>query len=154
MNSATCTLGIDPGITGGIALLIGDTLEGCWDIPVAGGEINPDELIRIIRDANPSMAVIERAWSRPGQRVASTFKYGQAFGTLRTAVAACETPQRLVTPGVWKKFYHLDSDKEKARAMAIRLWPGVAFFNLKKHHGRAEAALIARYGAEVFGGRS
>jgi hypothetical protein len=62
-------LGIDPGITGGLGLLAGDKLEGCWDIPVAGG-VNPDELLRIIRNANPTMAVIERASSRPGQGVA------------------------------------------------------------------------------------
>jgi len=40
-------------------------------------------------------------------------------------------------------------DKEKSRALAIQFWPGCGFFSRKKDHGRAEAALIARYGAET-----
>jgi hypothetical protein len=91
-------LGVDPGITGALAVLAGDQLEGCWDIPIAGGEIDPDELLRIIRAAKADLAIIERASSRPGQGVSSTFRYGQAFGMLRMAVAVCAFPQHLVTP--------------------------------------------------------
>jgi crossover junction endodeoxyribonuclease RuvC len=44
----------------------------------------------------------------------------------------------------------LSSDKEAARALALRLFPACAeHFRLKKHHGRAEAALIAKFGAET-----
>jgi hypothetical protein len=142
-------LGIDPGLQGGIALLAGDTLEAAWDIPIAGGEINPDELIRIIRGSKPDMAVVERASSRPGQGVASTFKYGAAYGTLRAGVTFCEVPQHLVTPAVWKRHFRLDSDKERSRGLAIQFWPGTNFFNRKSDHGRAEAGLLAPYGLEV-----
>jgi crossover junction endodeoxyribonuclease RuvC len=140
-------LGIDPGVTGGIAVL-SETIE-VHDIPVAGGEINIDELVRIVRDAKPDMAIIERASSRPGQGVSSTFKYGVAYGMLRAIVGMCEIPSHLVTPTVWKRHFKLSADKEKSRALAIRLWPGCGFFSHKKDHGRSEAALIARYGVEV-----
>src|SRR5262249_34906262 len=83
------------------------------------------------------------------QGVASTFKYGVAYGALRTVVALCNIPYRLITPGKWKAHFHLDADKENSRVLAIQLWPGCGYFALKKHHGRAEAALIARYGAET-----
>jgi hypothetical protein len=64
-----------------------------------------------------------------------------------------QVPLHLVTPGKWKKHFQLTSDKEQSRELAIRLFPGSAFqFNRKKHHGRAEAALLARYGAETIGG--
>jgi hypothetical protein len=141
-------LGIDPGVTGGIASIRGDFIS-VHDIPVAGGEINIDLLVKIIREEEPDVAIIERASSMPKQGVASTFKFGIAYGTLRAVVSALEIPHHLVTPATWKKHFRLSADKEKSRALAIRLWPGCGLFNLKKHHGRAEAALIARYGAEV-----
>lgn len=145
----TAILGVDPGITGGIAFLYPDKVAA-FDIPVAGGEVDVDELVRIVRARQVSFAVIERASAMPKQGVSSTFKFGVAYGSLRTVVALCEIPYRLVTPGKWKNHFGLDSDKEKSRALAIRLWPGCGFFARKKDHGRAEAALIARYGAEVF----
>jgi hypothetical protein len=141
-------LGIDPGVCGGIALLTSDAIEA-HDIPTVAGELNVDELLRIIRDAKPDMGVIERASSRPRQGVSSTFKFGQAYGALRAIVSLCQVPQHLVSPTVWKRHFALDADKEKSRALAIRLWPGCGLFNRKKDHGRAEAALIARYGAEI-----
>jgi hypothetical protein len=147
--SAPRILGIDPGLTGGISLLCGDEIES-HDIPVVGGEINIDEVLRIIRDANPvDMGVVEVASSRPGQGISSTFKYGQAYGALQACVVACWVPLHRVTPAVWKRHFKLDTDKEKARALAIRFWPGCGYFNRKKDHGRAEASLIARYGLEV-----
>src|SRR5262245_2892889 len=152
MNSeATCVspiLGVDPGIAGGIAFLFANRVVA-EDIPTAGGEVDVDTLIRRVREMQPALAIIERANAMPKQGVASTFKYGVAYGALRTVVALCNIPYRLVTPGKWKNYFRLDSDKEKSRALAIQFWPGCGFFSLKKHHGRAEAALIARYGAET-----
>jgi len=51
--------------------------------------------------------------------------------------------------GSGKTHFGLDADKEKSRALAIRLWPGCGYFSRVKDHGRSEAALIARYGAET-----
>lgn len=151
-NACHCILGIDPGVTGGLAWLFTDYSVITEDIPTAGGEVDVDCLVRSIRAFDPRAAVIERASAMPKQGVSSTFKFGMAYGALRAAVAACEVPTHLVTPAKWKAHFRLDSDKEKSRAMAIRLWPGSGFFQRKKDHGRAEAALIARYGAEVIEG--
>lgn len=142
-------LGVDPGISGGIAFLYPDGRIVADDIPVVDGQVNVDELASVIVLAKPHFGVIERASAMPKQGVVSVFKFGQAYGALRTIVALCEIPYRLVAPTVWKKHFKLDSDKEKSRALAIQLWPGVGCFNRKKDHGRAEAALLARYGAEV-----
>jgi hypothetical protein len=146
--SSAAILGIDPGITGGIAFLYPNSVTA-FDIPTAGGEVDVDELVRVVRANQVEFAVIERANAMPKQGASSTFKYGVAYGALRTVVALCNIPYRLVTPGKWKAHFHLDADKEKSRALAIQLWPGCGYFALKKHHGRAEAALIARYGAET-----
>ena len=74
------------------------------------------------------------------------------FATL----GALKVPMILVTPQKWKRHFRLiGSDKEASRTMALRLFPACAeHFQRKKDHGRAEAALLARYGAETFGGAS
>jgi len=142
-------LGIDPGITGGVAALYPDGRIMADDIPTVDGSVDVDALVRRIREHAPRLAVIERAQSMPGQGVSSTFKYGVAFGALCAVTAICEIPTHLVSPRKWKNHFRLDADKERSRAMAIRLWPGTGLFERKRDHGRAEAALIARYGAEV-----
>jgi hypothetical protein len=85
----------------------------------------------------------------PRQGVVSVFRYGTAFGALCAVTALCEIPTHLVSPAKWKRHFALDSDKEKSRALAIRLWPGCGLFERKKDHGRSEAALLACYGAEA-----
>jgi len=149
VSGAVTILGIDPGITGAIAALHPDGTILADDIPVAGGEVDVDALVRRVRAFAPRLAVIEKAQAMPRQGVASTFKYGTAFGALRAVTTLCEIETHLVSPRKWKTHFGLDADKEKSRALAIRLWPGTGFFERKKDHGRAEAALLARYGAEV-----
>jgi crossover junction endodeoxyribonuclease RuvC len=141
-------LGIDPGITGGLALLHGADIA-VWEIPVLDGEVDPHAVARIVRDAAPDMAVIERASSRPGQGVASVFRYGRAYGTLLAVLALEEVRHELVTAHSWKKAYRLGSNKEEARALAVRTWPAHShLFKAKTKHGLAEAALLAMYGRD------
>jgi crossover junction endodeoxyribonuclease RuvC len=144
-------LGIDPGITGGIAFLYLDGLfpagrVNTIDIPTVAGEVDVDSLAHIVEECDPRVAIIERANAMPKQGVSSTFKYGVAYGALRTICTLNRVPYHLVTPGKWKNHFKLDSDKEKSRALAIQFWPGTNQFSRKKDHGRAEAALIALYG--------
>lgn len=148
MDDARPILGIDPGITGGIAFLYPSGTIAAFDIPTAGGEVDVDTLAEMIAARDPRLAIIERASAMPKQGVSSTFKYGVAYGSLRTLCTLGRIPYHLVTPGKWKSHFKLDRDKEKSRALAIQFWPGVGYFARKKDHGRAEAALIARYGAE------
>ena len=149
INGSSPILGVDPGITGGIAFLFANRVVA-EDIPTAGGEVDVDTLVRRVREMQPALAIIERANAMPKQGVASTIKYGVAYGALRTVVALCNIPYRLGAPGKWKNHFGLDSDKEKSRALAIQFWPGCGYFASKKHHGRAEAALIAYWSAQKF----
>jgi len=146
-----CVLGIDPGVTGGVAFYFTADPSSiiAEDIPVVDGEVNIAALKQRIAQLNPDMAVIERASSMPKQGVASTFKFGAAYGALRAIVACLGIPTHLVAATKWKRHYSLNTDKEKSRGLAIRYWPDSDAFSRKKDHGRAEAALIARYGAEV-----
>lgn len=146
-----CILGIDPGASGAIAFYFPSRPElvSAEDVPLAGGEIDAATLARRINQLRPTMAIIEQVGAMPKQGVSSTFKFGTAYGTVRGVVQALGVPMHLVTPGRWKKHFRLDADKEKARALAIRLWPASRHFERKKDHGRAEAALLARFGAET-----
>src|SRR5262249_22607476 len=144
-------LGIDPGIIGGIAFLYPDRIEA-HDIPVVANEVDVDALARLTETHAPRLAIIERANAMPRQGASSTFKYGAAYGSLRAVCTLCRIPYHLVTPAKWKGYFRLAADKEKSRALAIQFWPGCGLFERKKDHGRAEAALIARYGAEMLDG--
>jgi hypothetical protein len=148
-SDARPILGVDPGITGGIAFLYPSGEIAADDIPTVDGSVDVDALVRCVRQHHPRVAVIEKAQAMPKQGVVSVFKYGTAFGALCAVTALCEIPTHLVSPRKWKTYFGLDADKEKSRALAIRLWPGSGLFERKKDHGRSEAALIARYGSEV-----
>jgi crossover junction endodeoxyribonuclease RuvC len=149
MNDERPILGIDPGVTGGVAALYPDGRIEAYDIPVVDGAVDVDALVRRVREYAPRLAVIEKAQAMAKQGVVSVFKYAVAYGALCTVTALCEIPTHLVSPRKWKNHFGLDADKERSRALAIRLWPGCGLFERKRDHGRAEAALIARYGAEV-----
>jgi crossover junction endodeoxyribonuclease RuvC len=153
----SCILGIDPGVTGAVAFYFPEAPSriAVDDVPVAGGEISAPHLASLIRLYSPSMAVIEKVNAFPGQGVSSVFNFGRSYGDVRGVVGALNIPLHFVSPQKWKKHFNLSSDKDMSRMLAIRMFPSVAeHFKLKRHHGRAEAALIALYGAENIFNRS
>lgn len=149
--SEICILGVDPGSSGAIALYWPSAPHTiiAEDVPTVDGAINPAALARRLEEARPSLAMVELVGAMPKQGVSSTFKFGVAYGLVRGVIGAAFIPMHLVTPGKWKKHFRLSSDKEEARALATRLWPAATCFSRKKDHGRAEAALIARYATET-----
>jgi hypothetical protein len=144
-------LGIDPGLSGALAFYGAENgqLYLAVDVPVVDGEINASELARIIRLSRARFAIIEMAQMRPGQGISSTAKFWRAYGTAIGVLGALEIGHHVVAPTRWKKHFRLSADKEEARALAIRTWPGSEAFKRKKDHGRAEAALLAKYAAET-----
>ena len=145
-----CILAVDPGLTGAIAFYFpahdAITVE---DMPVAGGDIDVASLAARIAQMRPDVAIVEHVAARPGQGVASMFRFGCGFGMLRGAIAASGVPLHLVAPSRWKRYFGLDADKELSRSLALRLWPTRSdLFGRKRDHGRAEAALLGRYWAE------
>jgi crossover junction endodeoxyribonuclease RuvC len=149
-----CILGIDPGLSGALSFFFPGIPErvAVEDMPVAAGEVNAAGLADRIRRMRPDVAIIEGVGARPGQGVVSMFKFGASFGVICGVLAALEIPCHRISPTSWKKHFKLSTDKEQSRALALRLFPATAeHFSRKKDHGRAEAALIARYGSEVLG---
>ena len=48
-----------------------------------------------------------------------------------------------VTPNTWKKYFRLNNEAEKSRALACQRFPDLPGLARKKDHNRAEALLIA-----------
>ncbi len=147
----TVIMGIDPGISGAVAFYHTVVSRvAVSDMPVAGREVNAAELARMIRTNQPDFAVIEQVHAMPGNGAVSMFNFGRSYGDVRGVIGALGVRLYFVTPQKWKKHFGLSSDKEQSRLRALRMFPAAAeSFKLKKHDGRAEAALIALYGAEV-----
>ncbi|MCP8939398.1 hypothetical protein NK718_12810 [Alsobacter sp. SYSU M60028] len=149
--SEPCILGIDPGVSGGIAFYFpGHPAQiAAFDMPAAASAVDPVTLAARVRQFAPSVAIVERVGAMPGQGVSSTFKFGTAFGAVIGVLAAMQVPTHLAAPGRWKKHFGLGADKDQSRALALRLWPSSDAFARKMDHNRAEAALLARFAAET-----
>ena len=147
-------LGIDPGQSGALAMLDrSGRLMAVEDMPVVDGWVSPVLLSHAIFRMTEEygvldLVVIEKVRSMPRQGVASSFKFGAAWGIV---VGLCATwPTEQPSPSVWKRHMGLTSDKDTARAMALELWPGSAsLFARKKDADRAEAALLAEWGRRL-----
>ena len=95
-------------------------------------------------------AFVEKAQSMPGQGIASTARYMTGYGQILGILAGLYIPKTLVHPRTWKTKMMKDMPKEKGASIlrCQQLYPEFAkeFLTLKKHHGRADAILIAAYG--------
>lgn len=146
----TLTVGIDPGMTGALAILNSDNqLIAIHDLPFIGKRLNAALLQTLLLEHNGQRhAWVEESQSFPGQGVSSAFNYGTGYGTILGVLAATQIPYRTVRPAIWKKAMQLGRDKTDSRRRATELWPAHADqFQRVKDDGRAEAALIALYGA-------
>lgn len=146
-------LGIDPGMSGALAWVLPDgRLVEIEDMPLVDGRVNGTLLAKLIVGYGKlECAVVETQQAFPkrpgtdrGQGVVSSFKTGVGFGIIIGVLAALEIPAYYISSAAWKKILHLTSDKEKSRKAALDRWPAQSdYFKLKKHEGRAEAALLA-----------
>ena len=82
----------------------------------------------------------------PEQGIVSSGRFMYNAGILLGAIAAYDMTIIKVKPNVWKPALGLDRNKAKSLALAKKIFPAYKeFFKLKKHDGRAEAALIAHF---------
>ena len=150
--------GIDPGLHGAIAFYRPAANElQIKDIPTHELTVNGKKRLHLDKHflrsimldmMVPCRAFVEDVHSMPKQGVASSFKFGFVAGAIQQAVVDAGFELVLVQPQVWKRRFNLSSDKDASRARASELLPAHAhLWPLKKHDGRAEAALLALYGA-------
>jgi len=150
-------LGVDPGASGAMAWMSSDGhLVAVQDLPwIKGHGLNAAVFAAWVRlrEKDIRHAFVERVASRPGQGVVSVFSFGMNYGQILGVLSALKIPVTLVAPTKWKPAVGLPtgSDKAKSRARASQIWPGAADnFARVRDDGRAEAALLALYGARSF----
>ena len=154
-------IGIDPGLSGGIAILDDNKVKEMFDMPVmADGkknkrQLNSALLVKLIKDnikdLENTIMVVEQVNAMPGQGVTSMFNFGQTFGAIKGICAALGLPIFFVRPAKWKKHFELiNSSKDASRTKAIEMYPSISEqLSKKKDVNKSDAILIARFYSET-----
>ena len=130
-------IGIDPGISGGVAVLENNKVLSLFDMPVMPEgkknkrQLNSAQLVKLLKDnisKNEEISVvIEQVNAMPGQGVTSMFNFGQTFGAIKGICAALGLPVFFVRPSKWKKHFELiNSSKDASRTKAIEMYPSLS----------------------------
>jgi len=154
-------LGVDTGLGGALVLVDRDEIARAWDMPITakthgkGSEVNAFLVSDLVQEAmaiagtSGLCAWVEQVAAMPGQGVSSMFSFGRSLGVIEGALAGNGIATYFVRPQRWKKEFGLvGKEKDAARGLVIARWPEHSdLFKRKKDIGRADAALIAEYGA-------
>ena len=144
-------IGIDPGLSGAIAFVSDERIE-LFDMPIIvcpwatkKKMVDGYALMNMLKGELNARINIELVHSMPKQGVASTFTFGQSYGTVLGIVQAMGIGYNLVRPQAWKsKCGLIGKDKDASRILALQMYPHLAEqLKFKKHHGRADALFIA-----------
>ena len=149
-------IGIDPGLSGAIAVLTDDTLQ-IHDMPVmtvdrngkAKRQVSANELAELLNlyAGKDCHVYVERVSAMAGQGVTSVFSFGRSFGMIEGILAALKMPVTFVAPATWVKGVGRGPGKDASRSRAMELFPEYQhMFKRVKDDGRADAALIAHWG--------
>jgi crossover junction endodeoxyribonuclease RuvC len=152
---------VDPGTTGALAVLDGADVLLLEDLPVhmigiAGrkalrAELDLHGLHRLLAERGPyNHAFVERVAARPGQGVTGMFRFGMAYGAVLGVLSTMGIAMTMVLPRDWQRWAGCGPAPDAARQRACMLFPGSAeLLSRKKDCHRADALLIAAYGAEM-----
>ena len=150
-------IGIDPGLSGGIAILDDLKIFDIFDMPIMAegkknkNQLNSAQLVNIIKkniiSNGDTFLIVEQVSAMPGQGVTSMFNFGQTFGSIKGICAALNLPIFFVRPAKWKKHFDLiNSSKDASRTKVIEMYPSISpRLSKKKDVNKADAILIARY---------
>ena len=150
-------IGIDPGLSGGIAVLDDLKIYDIFDMPIMSegkknkNQLNSAQLVNIINEHvlknEDTFVIVEQVSAMPGQGVTSMFNFGQTFGSIKGICAALKLPIFYVRPAKWKKHFELiNSSKDASRTKVIEIFPYISSqLSRKKDSNKADAILIASF---------
>ena len=153
-------IGIDPGLSGAIAILENNKVLNIFDIPVMSEgkknkrQLNSALLVNLIKEninkEEEVAVIVEQVNAMPGQGVTSMFNFGQSFGAIKGVCAALNLPIFFVRPSKWKKHFELiNSSKDSSRTKVIEMYPSLSSqLSKKKDANKSDAILIARFYSE------
>lgn len=146
-------LGVDPGASGGLALVRDCGTEG-YEIVAATkmpttqvrGKVSFDPVAadKWLGDLPAiGLGIIEFVSAMPKQGVASSFQFGRMFGGAEAWLSLTCNSIRYAPAGPWKRKLGLSSDKKASLALATRLFGSNEYWPRVSDEGVAEAALLA-----------
>lgn len=148
-------IGIDPGLTGGLAAL-GDEFQQIDIMPaVSAGtknQIDEQGVVKWLLNFPPQTArvYLELVHAMPGQGVTSMFTFGCGWGVIRGILAGMGYSYELIAPQSWKKVVMHGQTRGSEYQVASRIFPAADWLKTPRcttpHMGKVEAALIAEYG--------
>ena len=151
-------VGIDPGLTGAIAVLNGTRIEHVSDMPTTSAGVASRAKARMmdayalasilrIHAMDADRVVVERVSAHPGQGVSAMFSLGHSAGVIVGVCGALGLRVVYVPAQQWKREFGLiGKEKVASAAKAVELWGCCDLLRRKKDHGRADAMLIAAWG--------
>ena len=154
-------IGIDPGLSGAIAILENNRVLNIFDMPVMSEgkknkrQLNSALLVNLIKEnidnQEEASVIVEQVNAMPGQGVTSMFNFGQTFGAIKGVCAALELPIFFVRPSKWKKHFELiNSSKDASRTKVIEMYPTLSSqLAKKKDVNKSDAILIAKFHSET-----
>lgn len=161
MSTKAIFAGVDPGLTGALALIDQDSRPiVSLDVStrrraIASTAIKKEFDVRPMADQLTDrlvnyvdykwFACIEMPFSRPGGNMMGTNSLFQTYGGLMVMLEMIEFEVTPVKPSEWKRGFNLTKDKRYSLDVANKMWP-TAGLHAMKDHNRAEAYLLAEYG--------
>lgn len=155
------TIGIDPGITGALAMYDSaeDLVVEVFDLPTTeriygkGKMLDADKLYTLLYrySAYGDLPVyIENVGTMPNQGVVSAYNFGHSNGIIQGVLAALPFTVYYIHPATWKKLFGLvGSGKDQCRQMILQAYPYLGKdLALVKNQGRADAIAIAIAGSK------
>lgn len=150
-------IGIDPGVTGAIALVQDTQPAEVWDIPSASvgntKQMSAQSLVEFITAWGEVDGVFVEDNRAQGHNGAlANFSMGMSLGTIFGVCATLRRPVYRVKPREWQTTMGLTQVKRVDRKNAHRqrareLFPALdEALRLVRHHNRADALLIAEHG--------
>ena len=138
-------IGIDPGISGGLAIIYNDA----YSVKKCPNTIQEmaNELITL-KDQAPNLpmyCVIEKVHSFPGNSGRSMFTFGCNYGQWTGILATLKIPYKEVTPHAWMKHYGKMPKDKKDRKNHIKHLAQQRYPGVKITLATSDAMLIANY---------
>lgn len=144
----TRIVGIDPGVTGALAMHDGGLLVKVFDLPAFDGRTDGAGLAEILQGLEPDVVYLENTQAMPKNGSIASYSLGFNTGVIVGVVQSLRHPLIRVRPSVWKqKMGVARLDKNGVRGIVREIYPDQApLFKRVMDHNRAEAVLISRYG--------
>ena len=158
-SNRSVIIGLDPGAGGALACLDSKdwTLE-VFDTPhlwtIVNGKrrriVDVKKLSDLVVARRPLMISTEKVHAMPQMDVKGIFTFGRFYGQVEMLACMAHTEFFETDPAVWKAAMSVNSDKDISRQRAGQLIPAAAaagLFKRKTDHDRAEACMLALFGA-------